>query len=374
MRIRTLIVMTSLVTVAFNAKSIDTVVAPPYQHDSPEGDHTESESNMVWIPAGEFTMGWDGPESRFDERPAHRVHVDGFWIDQTEVTNNQFQAFVVDTGYITTAERPIDWDVLKQQLPDGTPKPPDSQLLPGALVFTPPHNRVDLRDYTQWWTWTHGASWQHPTGPGSSIEDKGDYPVVMVSWDDANAFALWAGKRLPSEAEWERAARIDTDAQRFIWGDELHPQGRYMANIWDGEFPYSNTGDDQFVGLAPVKSFPPTSRGLFDMAGNVWEWTNDRFRPDAYQQRLQDLESGSCCFNPTGPETAADPRNPYSKDSRVQKGGSFLCHVSYCESYRPSAKMAAPPDTGLSHLGFRCVQDAPAPTVQDIDVGQNDSE
>ena len=185
--------------------------------------------------------------------------------------------------------------------------------------------------------------------------------LVAVSWEDAVAYAEWARKRLPTEAEWERAARYEHDGARFIWGDELAPDGRLMANIWQGDFPHRNTVDDGFTGTAPVKSFPPSPLGLYDLAGNVWEWTNDQFRPDTYQQRITTLPEGGCCSNPTGPETTADPRNPYASDSRVQKGGSFLCHASYCESYRPSAKMAAPPDTGMSHLGFRCVSDSPAP-------------
>jgi sulfatase modifying factor 1 len=318
-------------------------------------------AGMAWVPAGEFTMGWDGPEGRFDERPGHRVHVDGFWIDRTEVTNAQFRAFVEATGYLTTAERAVDWEEIRQQLPPGTPKPPDDVLTPGALVFTPPDHAVDLRDYSQWWTWTLGANWRHPEGPGSTIEGRDDHPVVQVSWEDARAYAEWAGKRLPTEAEWERAARFGSDNQRFIWGAQLHPNGRHMANIWQGTFPHRNTADDGHRGAAPVASFPPNALGLYDMAGNVWEWTADRFRPDTYRQRVAQLEEGGCCFNPQGPETTADPRNPYAADSRVQKGGSYLCHASYCESYRPSAKMASPPDTGLNHLGFRCVMDAPAP-------------
>jgi formylglycine-generating enzyme required for sulfatase activity len=310
---------------------------------------------MVWVPAGEFTMGWDGVEARFDEKPAHRVRVDGFWIDATEVTNKQFGAFVKATGYITTAERPVDWEELKKQVPPGTPKPPDEKLQPGSLVFTPPAHAVDLRDFHQWWTWTHGADWRHPDGPQSSIDGKEDHPVVHVSWEDATAYAKWAGQRLPTEAEWERAARFGQDKQRFAWGSELSPGGRYMANIWQGEFPHHNTGGDGYIGIAPVKKFPPTALGIYDLAGNVWEWTSDQFHPAEYARRVEALQGETCCANPKGPLTSADPRNPYAPDSRVHKGGSFLCHAAYCESYRPSAKMAAPPDTGMSHLGFRCV-------------------
>jgi formylglycine-generating enzyme required for sulfatase activity len=320
-----------------------------------------SPPGMVWVPAGEFTMGWEGPEGRFDERPAHRVHVDGFWIDATEVTNAQFRAFVEATGYLTTAERPVDWEELKKQVPPGTPRPPDDMLAPGSMVFTPPDHAVDLRRFSQWWTWTHGADWRHPEGPGSTIEGKDDHPVVHVSWEDAVAFCEWAGKRLPTEAEWERAARFGNDGRRFVWGDELAPDGRHLANIWQGTFPHDNTIEDGFARTAPVGSFPANALGLHDMAGNVWEWTADRFRPDTYTRRLSALDEGTCCANPKGPATTADPRNPYASDSRVQKGGSFLCHASYCESYRPSAKMATPPDTGMSHLGFRCVSDELSP-------------
>ncbi len=316
---------------------------------------------MVWIAAGEFTMGWDGPEGRSDERPAHRVHVDGFWIDATEVTNEQFSAFVEAAGYVTTAERKPEWDELKKQLPPGTPAPPEDTLVPGSVVFVPPDHPVGLDDFTRWWAWTPGASWRSPEGPGSTIEGRGRHPVVHISWDDAVAYAEWAGKRLPTEAEWERAARLGNDGARFAWGDELAPGGVPMANIWQGTFPHLNTKADGYERAAPVASFPPNAAGLYDMAGNVWEWTADRFHPEAYSRRVRTLQPGTCCSNPTGPDRSADPRNPYAKDSRVQKGGSFLCHASYCESYRPSAKMSSTPDSGMAHLGFRCVSDAPAP-------------
>lgn len=316
---------------------------------------------MVWVPAGEFEMGWDGAGGRFDERPAHRVRLDGFWIDRTEVTNAQFRAFVDSTGYVTTAERVPDWEALASQLPPGTPRPPEDQLVPGALVFRPPSDQADLRDASQWWAWTPGASWRRPSGPNSSLAGKESHPVIHVSWEDARAYATWAGKRLPTEAEWERAARLGQDGARFIWGDDFRPNDQHMANIWQGEFPHRNTAADKYSGTAPVGSFPPNALGLYDMAGNVWEWTNDQFRPDTYAVRTKTLKPGAYCVNPTGPTTTADPRHPYAPDSRVQKGGSFLCHASYCESYRPSAKMATPPDTGMSHLGFRCVADLPPP-------------
>ncbi|MGP1309128.1 MAG: formylglycine-generating enzyme family protein [Phycisphaerales bacterium] len=314
---------------------------------------------MVWIPGGGFSMGSVDPLARPDEAPVHRVRVDGFWIDRTEVTNEQFAAFVEATGYRTIAERAIDWDELKQQLPEGTPRPADEMLAPGSLVFTPPDHPVDLRRFDLWWTWTTGASWKHPEGPGSTIEGRGDHPVVHIAFDDAAAYAAWAGKRLPTEAEWEFAARGGLDGKVNTWGDE--PIGPTRANTWDGRFPDVNTEKDGFVRTAPVGSFPANGYGLHDMAGNVWEWCADLYRPDEYARRTRGAEAGAILDNPAGPDEARDPRNPYAQVSRVHRGGSFLCNDSYCASYRPSARMAAPPDTALSHLGFRCVSDAPPP-------------
>ncbi len=359
--IRTIIGACCLCGMPHIAAGQSNVAAPGAAGSVPEGP-----AGMVWVPAGEFTMGWDGPEARYDEKPAHRVSVEGYWIDATEVTNGQFRAFIEATGYVTTAERPTDWETIKIQLPPGTPKPSAEVLQPGSLVFTPPDHAVDLRDFSQWWTWTHGANWRHPEGQGSSIAKKADYPVVHVSWEDAAAYAKWAGKRLPTEAEWEHAARYGQDGRRFTWGDEFLPGNTHMANIWQGTFPHRNTGGDGFRYAAPVKSFPPNSIEIYDMAGNVWEWTADQFNPGDYARRVEALEGGTCCSNPTGPVTTADPRNPYAKDSRVQKGGSYLCHADYCESYRPSAKMASPPDTGMSHLGFRCVM-TPRPKSSGVD-------
>jgi formylglycine-generating enzyme required for sulfatase activity len=321
-----------------------------------EGTHGLEPSGMVFVPAGEFTMGWDGPEARPDERPSHCVRVEGFWIDATEVSNAQFRAFVDATAYVTTAERPVDWGELRQQLPPGAVEPPDEQLGPGSLVFTPPDHDVGLDDHFQWWRWVPGASWRCPTGPGSTIEGKDDFPVVHVSWEDARAYAEWAGKRLPAEAQWERAARYGHDGEPFAWGGELEPGGEHRANIWQGDFPLEDSGADGFIGPAPVGSFPPNELGLYDMAGNVWEWTADRFDPETYLRRMQDVGPSGCCVDPQGPVETRDPRNPFSKDSRVQKGGSFLCNASYCSSYRPSAKMGTPTDTGMSHVGFRCVR------------------
>jgi len=321
-----------------------------------ESASTPAPPGMVWIPGGEFTMGSEHPLARPDEQPVHRVRVDGFWMDATEVTNAQFAAFVEDTGYVTTAERPVDWEALKQQLPPGTPKPDDAMLQPGSLVFTQPdHPIANLGDFSQWWTWTTGASWRHPEGPGSSIEGRMDHPAVHVSWDDARAYAAWAGKRLPTEAEWEFAARGGLDGADYPWGNELTPGGAHMCNIWQGRFPDANTEADGFARTAPVKTFLPNGYGLFDVAGNVWEWTADKFDPADYERRVIEAGAGAVIENPTGPAAAADPRNPHAPDSRVQKGGSFLCHASYCASYRVAAKMASTPDSGMSHLGFRCV-------------------
>ena len=318
---------------------------------------------MVWIPPGTFTMGWNGPEGRPDERPAHQVQLDGFWIDATEVTNAQFAAFVEATGYLTTAERPVDWEQLQAQVPPGTPKPSEDQLQPGSMVFAPPDHdaQADLREHTTWWRWVPGAQWRHPEGPGSTIDDRQDHPVVHVSWDDAVAYAQWAGKQLPSEAQWERAARFGQDGQRYAWGAALTPQGVHHANIWQGVFPTSNTRADGHASTAPVGSYPPNGASLHDMSGNIWEWTEDQFRTDTYERRIQ-KNQGGCCINPTGPTSTSDPRMPHAAVTRVQKGGSFLCHPSYCSSYRPSAKMSSTPDSGMSHVGFRCVSSAvPAP-------------
>ena len=237
-----------------------------------------AESNpagMVWIPGGTFTMGSDLPGSKRNEQPTHKVSVDGFWIDEHAVTNAEFRKFIDATGYKTTAERPVDWEELKKKLPPGTPKPSDDMLHPGSLVFTASSGPVDLRNMNAWWRWVKGASWQHPEGPGSDLSGREEHPVVQISWDDAVAYANWAGKRLPTEAEWEFAAQGGLEGKRYAWGDELRSGGKYMANTWTGEFPYKNTAEDEFVGTAPVKSFPPNGYGLYDMGGNVWNWVSD---------------------------------------------------------------------------------------------------
>ncbi len=307
---------------------------------------------MVWVPGGEFTMGTDSDLGWPDEKPAHRVRVGGFWMDPTEVTNAQFRAFVEATGYVTTAEKPPSLEEIMSQVRPGTPPPAKEDLVPGALVFTPTAGPVRLDDFTQWWRWTPGACWRHPGGPGSSIDGKDEHPVVQVSWDDAVAYAKWAGKRLPTEAEWEFAARGGLDGKPYAWGDEPFSEEKPQANIWTGDFPYRNTAKDGFERTAPVKSFAPNRYGLYDMAGNVWEWCSDWYDRDLYRTRA----GKGVTDNPKGPTESRDPSRPFMPQ-RVQKGGSFLCNDSYCSRYRPSARHGCTPDTGMSHVGFRCVSD-----------------
>lgn len=308
---------------------------------------------MVWIPGGTFDMGSTDPLARPDESPVHRVRVAGFWMDATEVTNEQFAGFVRATGYVTLAERPVDWETFKAQCPPGTPKPDDELLKPGSLVFTPPSEPVSLTQYERWWTWTTGACWKHPEGPASSITGREQHPVVHIAFEDAQAFARWAGKRLPTEAEWECAARGGLQKRVNVWGDE--PVDPSRCNVWQGTFPYLNTREDGFAGTAPVKSYPPNAWGLFDMAGNVWEWCSDLYRDDTYAERVKEAGANGVSIDPRGPSTGRDPRHPLAADVRVHRGGSFLCNDSYCASYRPSARMSCTPDTSLAHLGFRCV-------------------
>lgn len=304
---------------------------------------------MVWIPGGKFIMGTDSdPRRRADESPAHPVEVDGFWMDSTEVTNAEFAAFVKATGYVTTAEKPIDWEEMKKQVPEGTPRPPDDALQPGSMVFTPTDHPVDLNNYYNWWTWVHGADWRHPQGPQSNIDGKDNYPVVQVSWDDAVAYCKWAGKRLPTEAEWEFAARGGLQNSIYAWGDDSDIAAH--ANTWTGNFPYENSAADGYAGAAPVASYPPNPYHLYDMAGNVWEWCSDWYRTDYYAQ----CAARGLVENPQGPAQPFDPTQPYSL-TRVKRGGSFLCNASYCSSYRVTARMASGFDTGEDHSGFRCV-------------------
>lgn len=317
--------------------------------------------SMVWIAGGTFAMGSERPEARMNEKPVIQVTVDGFWIDEHDVTNAQFRQFVADTGYVTVAERPVDWEELKRQLAPGTPKPAEEMLQPGSMVFQPTKGPVDLRAMAGWWRWTHGATWQQPEGPGSDLAGREQHPVVHISWFDAVAYAKWAGKRLPTEAEWEFAARGQLEGKRFAWGDEFMPGGRHMANTWTGKFPYDNTKEDGFESTSPVKSYPPNAYGLYDMGGNVWNWVSDWFRPDTHARN----KLVGACHNPKGPRSSLSIDFPNQIEERVTKGGSFLCHSDYCESYRPSARRGTPPDTGMSHIGFRCAR-GPIPSTQDL--------
>jgi formylglycine-generating enzyme required for sulfatase activity len=306
---------------------------------------------MVWIEGGEFLMGSSDNDGSADEYPQHKVKLTGFWMDQTEVTNAQFRKFVEATGYVTTAEKAIDWEEMKKQEPPGTPKPPDSLLAASSLVFHCSEHVVSLNDPSQWWTWVRGANWRHPQGPESSIEGKDNYPVVHISWDDANAYAKWAGKRLPTEAEWEYAARGGRINQSYPWGNEAVETGKPKANTWQGDFPNANTGWDGFKGLAPVKSFVANGYGLYDMAGNVWEWCGDWYDSDYYSEYKDRI-----VIDPKGPSKSNDPMEP-GLPKRVLRGGSFMCNASYCKGYRVSSRMKSSPDTGLEHTGFRCVSD-----------------
>jgi formylglycine-generating enzyme required for sulfatase activity len=327
--------------------SPDAAASNPDKPSGPESGR-KAPPAMVWIPGGMFLIGTNDKESFPNERLAHLVQVEGFWMDVHDVTNVEFAKFVAATGYVTTAERPVNWEDLKKELPPGTPKPDDSALAQGSLVFTPTSEPVPLNDLSAWWRWVPGADWRHPEGPASSIKGKENHPVVQVSWYDAVAYAQWAGKRLPSEAEWEYAARGGLQGKRFAWGDEFRPNGKYMANTWQGLFLVKDSGEDGFVGTSPVGSFPPNSFGLYGMAGNVWQWCSDWYRADTNL----DAASKSVCRDPRGPAESYDPAEPYTP-KRVVKGGSFLCNPTYRESYRPSARRGTPPDTGSFHTGFR---------------------
>jgi formylglycine-generating enzyme required for sulfatase activity len=301
---------------------------------------------MVWIAGGTFQMG----SERFypEERPVHRVKVGGFWIDAWPVTNAAFARFVVATNYVTVAERPLDPALYPGALPE--------LLKPGALVFRGAAGPVDRRDLRKWWAYVPGADWRHPAGPSSNIAGRDDHPVVHVAYEDAAAYAAWAGKALPTEAEWEFAARGGLDGAVYCWGDEPNPGGRWMANTWQGEFPWQNLAEDGFAGTSPVGSFPPNGYGLFDMAGNVWEWTSNWYAAH------HPADAGKPCCVPVNPrggrrDGSYDPRQPAVRIPRkVVKGGSFLCAPSYCLRYRPAARQPQMIDSAMSHIGFRCVR------------------
>jgi formylglycine-generating enzyme required for sulfatase activity len=313
-------------------------------------------TGMVYIEGGSYTMGSEEAYAEKHEGPEVTVEVSSFYMDTTEVTNSQYAEFVEETGYLTVAERVVDWEQIRQELPPGTPKPADSLFAPGALVFSPPKESVPLDNMHRWWKWVPGANWRHPLGPENDLEGKEDHPVVHIAYEDAKAYCEWAGKRLPTEAEWEYAARGKSGTSQFQWGDELTPEGKYLANFFQGDFPHANTIADGFERTAPVGSFPPNDYGLYDMIGNVWEWTSDLYRPDIKKQYAAMGVEG--CRNPTGPEKSFDPNDPYATEKHVTKGGSHLCSDQYCSNYRPTSRMATSFDSGQSHLGFRCVKSA----------------
>jgi formylglycine-generating enzyme required for sulfatase activity len=312
---------------------------------------------MVWIPGGEFSMGAQDPpdmehdqvgmKATRDSRPVHRVYVDGFWMDKTDVTNAEFAKFVAATHYVTEAERTPN--------AEDFPGAPPENLVAGSVVFAAPDHPVSLDNYLAWWSYVKGANWRHPTGPGSDIKGKDNYPVVHVSYDDAKAYAKWAGKRLPTEAEWEFAARGGLTGKPFVWGDTFRPNNKNMANTFQGHFPDKNTGDDGFKATSPVTSFPPNGYGLYDMAGNVWQWTSDWYRPDYYRQLAA---TGEVARNPVGPDNSFDPEER-GVSKRVMRGGSYLCTDQYCSRYMVGTRGKGEASTGTNHLGFRCVKPVP---------------
>ncbi|MBM1107694.1 formylglycine-generating enzyme family protein [Aurantibacter crassamenti] len=324
---------------------VNLITEQPVDIETPEG--------MVWVAGSKFSQGAVAQDKMVmgHESPNVEVAVDGFFIDVTEVTNAQFSKFVKETGYITVAERELDWEEMKKQLPAGTPKPHDSIMQPGSLTFKKAKSAVaNLYDFSQWWNWTIGASWKHPNGPGSSIKGLDNNPVVHIAYEDAMAYCEWSGHRLPTEAEWELAAGGANPDNIFTWGDDTSVLAK-NANSWEGEFPVTNTMADGFESRAPVKSYPPNENGIYDMAGNVWEWTSDWYNTNYYKEAAA---QGTELHNPQGASSAFNDRDPYAKE-KVMKGGSFLCNASYCASYRISARMATSLDSSLEHLGFRTV-------------------
>lgn len=312
----------------------------------------QSSEGMIWISGGEYERGALDTDtySRKDEKPRHKVSIDGFWMDITEVTNAQFKKFIEETRYVTTAEKAIDWEELKQQLPISTNKPHDSILQPGSLSFhCLEHEVVNLNPPSNWWKWQIGVNWKSPDGKDSSIDGKESFPVVHVSYNDALAYCKWAKRRLPTEAEWEFAARGGLESNLFPWGNDKNILSK-KANTWQGKFPVYNTKEDGFVRSAPVKSYSSNGYGLYDMLGNVWEWTQDWYGYDYYKI----ISKSTFIKNPIGPKKTRKSNKSNAKE-KVIRGGSFLCHDSYCSSYRVSARMSTSIDTGLEHLGFRTI-------------------
>lgn len=314
----------------------------------------EPPDGMVWIPGGNFYQGAKSSDklAMGHEKPGHLVVVDGFYMDITEVTNGQFAKFVKATNYVTVAERKIDWEEMKKELPPGTPKPADFILQPGSLIFKTPEKKVtNLMDFSQWWEWKIGANWQHPYGPESSIEGKENHPVVHISYEDALAYCKWANRRLPTEAEWEYAAKGGASDAQYPWQNSKEALYK-NANTWDGTFPMTNTSADGFTKTAPVRSYPANAFGLYDMAGNVWEFTQDWYNTNYYKELA--LKS-AIIRNPQGAKEPYNTYHPYAKE-KVIKGGSFLCNDNYCASYRVSARMGNSLDSAQEHVGFRTVK------------------
>ena len=322
-----------------NLKPTSKAVSMEASEPRSEDDWTQS---MVWIPGGSFQRGSENGQG--DEQPVRSITIRGFWMDRTEVTNRQYHDFVRATGYVTVAERQPD----PRQFPGADP----SLLIAGAIVFTSPQERVSLRDHYAWWRYVPGANWRHPTGPESDIQGKDDYPVTQIAWEDATAYAQWAGKRLPTEAEWEYAARGGQEGLPFVWGETLTPENQWHANVWQGDFPYQNALEDGHYGIAPIKQFAPNPYGLYDMAGNLWEWCLDWYMPDYY--------ANSPSVNPFGPNQSYDPGEP-GVPKKIMRGGSYLCSDLYCEGYRTWWRMKSAPDTAMSHTGFRCIKIGPSP-------------
>ena len=349
------------IATSFGSSPLTSVPAPPPSKENflPSIPNTvqspdSAPQGMAWIPGGEFSMGAQdapdmnevGMQATSDSRPIHRVYVDGFWMDKTDVTNEEYAKFAHATGYVTIAER--------APLAEDFPGAPPENLVAGSVVFSPPDYAVPLNDHFQWWSYVKGANWRHPLGTNSDVKGKGKNPVVHVAYEDALAYAKWAGKGLPTEAEWEFAARGGLSGKPFVWGDQFRPGGKWMANTYQGKFPVKGTdkGEDGYVGIAPVAQYPPNGYGLYDMAGNVWQWTSDWYRPDYYAQLAA---AGGVARNPQGPASPFDPSEPTEK-KKVHRGGSFLCTDQYCSRYIVGTRGKGEISTGANHLGFRCVK------------------